>query len=118
LFVFDFPIWAILAPVPILIAISWTLTVWAPVARYRRFCYQVNADEVYIQHGIFVTKQSVVPMSKIQYVHSYQGPLLKAYGLKTVTISTGATSHEIPCLHEEEAEQLRTQLAVFARVVE
>lgn len=57
-------------------------------------------------------------MIRVQHVDTIQGPLLKKYRLSTISISTAATTHEIPALDENEADELRISIAKLARVAE
>lgn len=87
-----------------------------PSIRWRRWRYEIFDQEIYIQHGILIVKRTLVPMTRVQHVDTKQGPILKRFNLATLTISTAATNHEIPALLEDEAERLRDQIAVLARV--
>lgn len=89
-----------------------------PRIRYRRWRYEIYEQEIYIQHGILIMTRTIVPMIRVQHVDTVQGPILKRYGLSTVTISTAATTHEIPALTDEDASNLRDQISVLARVDE
>ncbi len=89
-----------------------------PKIRYKRFRYEILDDEIYVQRGLFIVTRTLVPMTRIQHVDTKQGPILKRYNLMTVTISTAATTHEIPALPSEEADRLRNDIAVRARVIE
>lgn len=89
-----------------------------PKIRYRRWRYEIYEQEIYIQHGILIMTRTIVPMIRVQHVDTVQGPILKKYGLSTVTISTAATTHQIPALTDEDASRLRDQISVLARVNE
>ncbi|WP_027964718.1 PH domain-containing protein [Halalkalibacillus halophilus] len=89
-----------------------------PKIRWRRWRYEVFDQEIYIQHGILIVSRVLVPMIRVQHVDTKQGPILKKYRLASLTISTAATTHEIPALPEAEAEELRDQISVLARVDE
>lgn len=94
-------------------------SVWIrPSIRYRIWRYRVNEHEVDIQHGIFVIVKTLIPMIRVQHVDWTQGPILKKYGLATITIHTAATVHEIPALEMEEAEELRKRISELARVAD
>ncbi|MFC3249905.1 PH domain-containing protein [Paenibacillus sepulcri] len=57
-------------------------------------------------------------MVRIQHIDAKQGPILKHYGLTTLTFSTAAGSHEIPALTESTAEQVHRQIATLARLID
>jgi len=89
-----------------------------PNIRYKRFRYEILDEEIYIQRGLLIVTRTLVPMTRIQHVDTKQGPILKKYNLMTVTISTAATTHEIPALPSKEADRLRNDIAVRARVID
>ena len=89
-----------------------------PKLRYRRWRYEIFEQEIYIQHGILIVTRTIIPMIRVQHVDTEQGPILKKYGLATVSISTAATTHEIPALLEEDASDLRDRISTLARVDE
>ncbi|UJL47039.1 PH domain-containing protein [Virgibacillus sp. NKC19-16] len=89
-----------------------------PKIRWRRWRYEVFEQEIYIQHGILIVSRTLVPMIRVQHVDTQQGPILRKFGLASVTISTAATTHEIPALLEEDASDLRDSISALARVDE
>ncbi|MDM5187396.1 PH domain-containing protein [Bacillus sp. DX4.1] len=87
-----------------------------PKLRQRYHSYQLNEEELEIQHGMFVVKRVLVPMMRVQHVTIEQGPIMRKHGLAELQISTAATSHSIPGLTMREAEQLKRQIAELAKV--
>ncbi|MFC2947788.1 PH domain-containing protein [Virgibacillus sediminis] len=117
-YLYDFP-WSIVIAAAALSAISTYLFVFLlPKFRWRRWRYEVFEQEIYIQYGILIVTRTLVPMMRVQHVDTKQGPILKRFRLATVTISTAATTHEIPALLEEDASELRDRLSALARVDE
>ncbi len=89
-----------------------------PSIRYARWRYEVTNTDVVLKHGIVVVKTVVIPLVRVQHVETKQGPILKGCGLSSVTISTAGDSFEIPGLGSSEAERLRDQVAVLARIAQ
>lgn len=89
-----------------------------PSLRYRRWRYEIFDQEIYIQHGIMIRTRTIIPMIRVQHVDTEQGPILKRYKLATVSISTAATTHQIPALIDEDASDLRDRISTLARVDE
>ena len=87
-----------------------------PEVRYRRWRWEVTDLEVRLQHGLVVIERIVIPMVRIQHVDTSQGPIMRAFGLSEVKVSTAAGSHAIPALADEDAGVLRDRIAVLARV--
>ena len=117
-FVVDFPLWIVL----ILIAASIVSTYFSvflfPKLRWKRWRYEVFEQEIYIQHGILVVSRTLIPMIRVQHVETEQGPILKKFDLASVSISTAATTHQIPALSNEVASDLRDKISALARVDE
>lgn len=92
----------------------WTLLI--PEIRWRRWRYQVDEHEIDLRRGAIIISRTLVPANRVQHVDTRQGPILRNYGLADVTISTAATTHKIPALDEETAEQVRDRISQFARL--
>ncbi|CDQ40916.1 MULTISPECIES: PH domain-containing protein [Virgibacillus] len=115
---FDFTIWYSIIGLVVIIVLAYIAIQYLPALRWRRWRYEVFDQEIYIQHGIIIVSRTLVPMIRVQHVDTKQGPILKRYGLASVTISTAATTHEIPALLEEDASVLRDRISELARVDE
>ncbi|MBM6617705.1 PH domain-containing protein [Bacillus suaedaesalsae] len=116
--IFDFPRWIGILTVIAVIILSIFYIVIYPKLQWKKWKYEVHEAEVDIQHGVFLVKRTLIPMVRVQHVDTQQGPLLRKFRLKSVTISTAATMHEIPALDEEEADLLRDRISSLARVDE
>lgn len=95
------------------------LVVWLvvlPPIRYARWRYEVSDDYLDIAKGIVWRKRYTIPFIRVQNTDTRQGPILRAFGLASVTVSTAAREHVIPGLKFEAAEQLRDRAAELARI--
>lgn len=84
--------------------------------RYIRWHYELRPDFLELKYGIIWRKHIVVPFIRVQNTDTKQGPILRAFGLANVTVSTAAGSMEIPGLLTEEADSVRDRAAEFARL--
>ena len=84
--------------------------------RYMRWRYELRPDFLELKYGIIWRKHIVVPFIRVQNTDTKQGPILRAFGLSAVTVSTAAGSTEIPGLKTEEADSVRDRAAEFARL--
>ncbi|MBE9915888.1 PH domain-containing protein [Paenibacillus donghaensis] len=113
---FDWPVWIVS------FAIIWTILsipfelVFLPQCKYKFWRYRISEHEIELHHGIFFRKRTIIPMIRIQHIDAKQGPILKRYGLSTITFSTAAGSHDIPALKESKAEHVRKYIAALARI--
>lgn len=89
-----------------------------PGLRWKRWRYQVTENEIDLKRGILILQRTLIPLSRVQHVDTRQGPVLRYYRLASVTISTAATTHEIPALDEETADQVRDVISRYARLAE
>lgn len=87
-----------------------------PPIRYARWRYELSDDFVDIALGIIWRKRFIIPFIRVQNTDTQQGPILRMFGLSSVTVSTAAGSHSIPGLDNESAEQLRDRAAELARI--
>ncbi|MDD2440228.1 MAG: PH domain-containing protein [Methanosarcinaceae archaeon] len=89
-----------------------------PNILWKTWRYDVSKHQLELYHGIFTKYRTLIPMVRIQHVDTVQGPLMRHFGLSTVTVTTAAGEHEIPALADEVAAELREKISVLARVVE
>lgn len=108
-------LWIIIAILPL--GMIWSI-VFEPKWKYNYWSYGFDESYIRLQSGRLFMSQSVIPMSKIQFVETEQGPLLKANHLYTVTIGTMGTPHKIPMLPAEDAHTLKTHIANYAQMKE
>lgn len=87
-----------------------------PPIRYARWRYELSAEYLDIAKGIFWRKRYIIPFIRVQNTDTRQGPILRAFGLASVTVSTAAGEHAIPGLSFDEAEELRDRAAELARI--
>lgn len=117
-FIFAIPYWLIIGSIVVSGLSTYLFIFLLPTIRWRRWRYEIFEQEIYIQHGILIMSRTLVPMIRVQHVDTKQGPILKRFKLASVTISTAATTHEIPALLEHDASELRDRISTLARVSE
>ncbi|MBM7645441.1 membrane protein YdbS with pleckstrin-like domain [Scopulibacillus daqui] len=89
-----------------------------PVYRQRTWRYEIDENYIQLKHGAWKKTHLMIPMTKVQFVNTRQGPLLRQYGLAAIEIGTMASTHKIPAIPEREAEELRSSIAFLAKVTE
>lgn len=98
------------------------LVIWSviinPIIIQNYWRYGIDENFVRLRHGKFNQIDTIIPMTKIQYVEAEQGPILRRFGLYSLTIGTMGSSHEIPALPKHEAFYIRDQIAYHARINE
>lgn len=89
-----------------------------PPIRYARWRYELSENYLDIAKGIVWRKRYIIPFIRVQNTDTRQGPLLRAFGLASVTVATAAGEHEIPGLSVEVADALRERAAELARIAQ
>lgn len=89
-----------------------------PYFLHKSWRYDIDEDFVQMKFGVLTERHTLVPMTKIQAVSTKQGPILRKYGLYTISITTMGSSHEIPGLPADVATDLRNQIAQYAKIKE
>ena len=81
--------------------------------RVRAWAYCERDDDLLVQRGVLVTRLSVVPYGRMQFIDVVAGPIERAFGLATVRMHTAAAASDarIPGLSRDDAERLRDNLA-------
>ncbi|WP_338752864.1 PH domain-containing protein [Bacillus sp. FJAT-52991] len=115
-FMKDGPLWVIGVLVLTGVLTIYLCVYLLPKLRWNRWRYDVREQEIELQHGVVITRRTLIPMIRVQHVDTEQGPILRKYGLAGITISTAATIHEIPAVEMEEAEEMRKMISALARV--
>jgi membrane protein YdbS with pleckstrin-like domain len=89
-----------------------------PPIRYVRWRYEVGENHLEIAKGIIWRKRYMIPFVRVQSTDTKQGPILRAFGLASVTAATAAGEHSIPGLQIDEADCLRDRIAEQARLAQ
>jgi membrane protein YdbS with pleckstrin-like domain len=87
-----------------------------PKLSWRRWRYDIHEHEIELMHGVIFISRTIIPMVRIQHIDTNQGPILRQYGLASITFSTAAGNHEIPGLSLDTADEARERIAELARV--
>lgn len=89
-----------------------------PKIRWIQWSFEVLDEEIDIHKGIFWKNRIIIPLIRVQNVDTKQGPIMRANGLASFTVSTAAGAHEIPGLDVAEADALRDHVALLARIAQ
>ena len=111
-----FVVLAALAALYVVGMVVWLVVL--PPIRFMRWRYELSDDYLDIARGIVWRKRFVIPFIRVQNTDTRQGPILRAFGLASVTVATAAGEHEIPGLDSQTAEQLGDKAAELARLAQ
>jgi uncharacterized protein len=86
---------------------------WLVHRRIRTWGYAERENDLIVQHGLLVSRLSVVPYGRMQFIDVTAGPAERLFGIVTVKLHTAAaaTDARIPGLSEETGRHLRDRLA-------
>lgn len=91
-----------------------------PGMRYRIHRWEVTDLAVYTQSGWLTQERRIAPISRIQTVDSEYGPLERAFGLGTVTVTTASAAGalRIEGLERDVVERLVAELTTITAAAE
>src|SRR5215216_4018507 len=90
-------VWAIGAAIPWLVLAVALLGVVmfvgvVPLWRYRVHRWDISSQAVYTRTGWLVQERRIAPVSRVQTVDTYRGPLDRLFGLANVTVTTASSA--------------------------
>ncbi|WP_144549645.1 PH domain-containing protein [Bacillus sp. X1(2014)] len=87
-----------------------------PVYLQRTWRYKIDPQFVQLKHGKWQIQHTLIPMEKVEYVRTEQGPIMRRYQLYKIEIGTTTSSHVIPAIATDEAKKLKAEIAVYAKI--
>jgi uncharacterized protein len=105
-------LWAVAA---ILVVVPVPGMVVVPRLRYRIHRWEITDLAVHVRFGWLDLTDEIVPLSRVQTVDSTQGPLMRLFGLRTVTVRTASSDGyvEISCLDDQVATDVVARLVAI-----
>ncbi|MEH7308984.1 PH domain-containing protein [Neobacillus drentensis] len=87
-----------------------------PVYLQLTWRYRIDQQFVQLKHGKWQVQHTLIPMEKVEYVRTEQGPIMRRYALYNIEIGTTTSSHVIPAIPAETAQHLKAEIASFAKI--
>lgn len=87
-----------------------------PLWRYRVHRWDIDPTAVYTRSGWLVQERRIAPISRVQTVDTYRGPLDRVFGLANVTVTTASSAGavRIVALDADVADRVVVQLTDIA----
>ena len=87
-----------------------------PLWRYRVHRWDIGPKAVYTRTGWLVQERRIAPISRVQTVDTYRGPLDRLFGLANVTVTTASSAGavRIVALDSDVADRVVAQLTDIA----
>ena len=107
---------AVAAAVTVLGAVVFVIVV--PLWRYRVHRWDIGPQAVYTRSGWLVQERRIAPISRVQTVDTYRGPLDRLFGLANVTVTTASSAGavRIVALDSDVADRIAAQLTDIAAI--
>ena len=89
-----------------------------PLWRYRVHRWDISPQAVYTRTGWLVQERRIAPISRVQTVDTYRGPLDRLFGLANVTVTTASSAGavRIVALDASVADRVVAQLTDIAAI--
>ncbi|WP_432037965.1 PH domain-containing protein [Streptomyces cucumeris] len=93
----------------------WFMPRW----RYAVHAWELGERAVYAASGWFWRTRRIAPLCRVQTVDTVRGPVQRAFGLATVTVTTASTAGDIRIagLSDADAEELSRRIGEAAQLV-
>ncbi|HJL05550.1 MAG TPA: PH domain-containing protein [Polyangiaceae bacterium LLY-WYZ-15_(1-7)] len=94
--------------------LAWALgTIVFARLRFRRFAFRLAGGVLHVRRGVFVHREKIIPVDRMQHLDVDRGPVERAFGLARLSVFTaggrGAT-FQLPGLPPERAYALRQRI--------
>ena len=91
-----------------------------PLWRYRVHRWDIDPQAVYTRSGWLVQERRIAPISRVQTIDTYRGPLDRLFGLANVTVTTASSAGavRIVALDTDVADRIVAQLTDIAAIGE
>ena len=98
-----------------LIIMIYELTI-RPVLLQKTWRYDIDENYIQLKHGFINKRSLIIPMSRVEYVNTNQGPILRHYNLSVLTIGTITSANQIPAIPVAEAQEIRELIIHLAEL--
>ncbi|MFJ4652387.1 PH domain-containing protein [Nocardia sp. NPDC088792] len=101
--------------VVVVVAAAFSIGV-VPLWRYAVHRWEITDEAVYTRTGWFTQESRVAPITRVQTVDTYRGPVERLLGLATVTVTTASSAGavHISALNLDDARRTVAQLTEIA----
>jgi membrane protein YdbS with pleckstrin-like domain len=108
----DDPAWWVAALVVVVVVVDVAYVVAMPRVRFRVHRWEVTPTAVHTRSGWLTTEERIAPLSRVQTVDSAQGPLMRPFGLMSITVTTASAAGPITidCLDAPTARAVVAEL--------
>ena len=86
------------------------VTLIMPILRYKMYSWGYDDRRIIVKQGVIFRQSVVIPICQIQDLHRTQGPIMMAFSLSDVTISTAGSNFNISTLTTAEADRMIDEL--------
>jgi membrane protein YdbS with pleckstrin-like domain len=111
-------VWAHLAAAAVTAVGMAVFVIVVPLWRYRVHRWDISSQAVYTRSGWLVQERRIAPISRVQTVDTYRGPLDRLFGLANVTVTTASSAGavRIVALDAAVADRVVGQLTDIAAI--
>ena len=81
----------------------------------------MGTDRLRVVRGYMYCRDTVVPLGRIQHIDVHQGPIMRRYGLATLTVHTAGNhnaSVSLPGLRHEDAVEMRETIREYIKAAQ
>lgn len=94
--------------VPVAIIVVYLLV--SPIVLYRHYCYRLDEEKIEVRKGVLVINHILVPIERIHQVEVVEGPIMRAFGLCSVNVTTAGGTESVDYLEKEVGDSIAARL--------
>ncbi len=87
----------------------------SPIYKYKVFRYRVEDHHTTIRRGLWFIQTDQIPHFRVQNVDTYEGIIMRKFGLADVILSTAGGNAEINLIPQDVALELKQQLQQYSK---
>ena len=87
----------------------------SPIYKYKVFRYRVEDHHTTIRRGLWFIQTDQIPHFRVQNVDTYEGIIMRNFGLADVILSTAGGNAEINLIPQDVALELKQQLQQYSK---
>lgn len=107
--------WVTIIGIVCIILIAVYMILIRPIYKYKIFRYEVGDQEITVRKGIWFIKTRKAPYFRIQNLNIEEGPIMRKYGLATLSLSTAGGDLDVTLVPKKEARNLKKRIRALKK---
>ncbi|MGJ5713454.1 PH domain-containing protein [Staphylococcus auricularis] len=107
--------WVTIIGIVLIVLMAVYMILIRPIYKYKIFRYDVGDQEITVRKGIWFIKTRRAPYFRIQNLNIEEGPIMRKYGLATLSLSTAGGDLDVTLVPKKEARNLKKRIRALKK---